>query len=210
MSDTGFTVRRFSDDFAKLLRGRILSGDLQPGERLNEVHLAERYGISRSPIREALQALAGEGLVTFVAGRGAFVHELTSDEVTNLGEIREALESQAARLAAERATPEQLARLADSAAVDGVLDTDGSTDFHAVLLNVAGNPRLEFLGVSTAARLRIARTQSAADPDRVALATAEHREILDAIRAGDPDAAGAAMREHVARATESAARRVAG
>lgn len=206
MSESGFTVRRFSDDFARLLRGRILGGDLQPGERLNEVHLAERYGISRSPIREALQALAGEGLVTFVAGKGAFVHELTASEVQNLGEIREALESQAARLVAERATATQVDELERSVAVTETPGEDA--DFHAVMLRLSGNPRLEFLGGSTAARLRLARTQSATDPERVARATDEHRAIVAAIRAGDVETAGVAMREHVARATESATRRL--
>lgn len=205
MSDGEFTVRRFSDDFAKLLRGRILGGDLQPGERLNEVHLAERYGISRSPIREALQALSGEGLVTFVAGKGAFVQELTAQEVINLGEVREALETQAARLVAVRATADQLDELERSASITDDPNGEGPSAFHLVLFRIAGNPRLELIGVSTAQRLRLARARSASDGQRLVQATAEHHEVVAALRAHDPDRASALMRDHIKRATESAA-----
>jgi DNA-binding GntR family transcriptional regulator len=205
VSETEFTVRRFSDDVAKLLRGRILSGDLQPGERLNEVHLSERYGISRSPIREALQSLSGEGLVTFVAGKGAFVQELTADELRNLGEVREALETQAARLAAERATPEDLDELERSTSITADHGDEGPSSFHFVLFRVARNPRLELIGSSTTSRLRLARSRSASDAARLVQANAEHRDIVAAIRAGDADTAASLMRAHIRSATESAA-----
>lgn len=197
-----FSVRRFSDDVARILRERILSGDLEPGTRLNEVHLAEQYGISRSPIREALQALSGEGLVTFVAGRGAFVGGLTAEEVRELGQVRAALESHAARLVAEDSSPASLAALEGSIVVDeSAGDVD---DFHATLLRLSGNQRLEQLGLSIVSQLRLARSQSATRAGRVAEAVDEHRAVLEAIRSADPDGAARAMRDHVARATASA------
>jgi DNA-binding GntR family transcriptional regulator len=202
VSDSRFTVRRFADDFVPLLRNRILSGELEEGERLNEVKLAEQYGISRSPIREGLQALAAEGLVRLVPGRGAFVTAMTPEEVRELGQLREAIESHAARLVAESADPQAIETLARS--VDLLENLDAATDFHTVLLQVAGNSRLEQTGLSIAARLRLARSRSATRPGRLDEAAEEHRAIIDAIRTGDPDIAGAAMRAHIARATESA------
>jgi DNA-binding GntR family transcriptional regulator len=202
VSDSRFLVRKFADDFVPLVRERILSGEIPEGERLNEVKLAEQYGISRSPIREGLQALAAEGLVNLVPGRGAFVAAMTEEDVREIGQVREALECHAARLVAEAADPDAIAQLARS--VDALEFSEPGEDFHTVLLRVAGNTRLEHVGLSVAARLRLARSRSATRPGRVDEAAEEHRAIVEAIRTGDPEAASAAMRSHIARATESA------
>lgn len=203
MADGAFEVRRFSDDFARILRERIVRGEMAGGDRLNEVQLSQEYGISRSPIREALMSLAGEGLVTFVAGKGAFVREVGIDEVRDLGEVRQALESFAVERIATTATPEQLDRLTEHLGVgDHVGGSDA--DFHRLLLELAGNERLTQYAQHVIARLRMARARSADLPGRIGEATAEHRAIVDAVRSGDAAAASAAMREHVARATESA------
>lgn len=203
VSEQSFTVRRFSDDLTRILRERILTGDLGAGERLNEVKLAEQYGISRSPVREAIQVLAAEGLVHLVAGRGAFVGGFDADEVRELGQVREAIECHAARLITERASESDIAELERS--VDELEDTDPDEDFHRVLLRLSRNSRLEQLGTSVAAQLRLARSRSAQRPGRLAEAAAEHRQIIAAIRTGDVDRAAAAMRAHVSAATESAA-----
>lgn len=205
MSEQNFTVRRFSDDLTRILRERILSGDLKSGERLNEVKLAEQYGISRSPVRESMQVLAGEGLVRLVAGRGAFVGGLDADEVRELGQVREAIECHAARLITERASASDIDELERS--IDALEDTKPDEDFHSALLRLSRNSRLEQLGRSVAAQLRLARSRSAQRPGRLAEAAAEHRVIVDAIRSGDVEHATAAMRDHVAAATESAASR---
>ena len=207
MSETQFTVRRFSDDFADILRKRILAGELKAGERLNEVRLAETYGISRSPIREALQALSGEGLVRFVAGRGAFVGGLTPDEVREHGELREALEAHAARLAATRADAAGLAVLESTIERSDVApgdEGDSATDFHTCLLELADSQQLKALGMSTIARMRLARSSSATRPGRLEQAVVEHREIYEAIRDGDVDRAGDSARTHVSRAWQNA------
>lgn len=208
MSDDRFTVRRFSDDFARILRERILSGELTPGDRLNEVKLAAHYGISRSPIREALQALSGEGLVTFVPGRGAFVGGLTVVEIREIGQIREALESYAVRLVATSATPEQLDGLAKSVdVIDHAGDNDpecAQRDFHAEVLRLAGNGRLEQHAATVATLLRAARSRSATIPGRVDNAAQEHQVILEALRLGDVDAAADAMQAHIRKATDNA------
>jgi len=201
VTDPRFVQRRFADDFVPLVRRQILEGELREGERLNEVKLAEQYGISRSPIREGIQALAAEGLVRLVPGRGAFVAAMTAEDVRELGQVREAIESHAARIVAEAGDPERIARL--ERAVEA-LESAVEADFHRVLLEATGNERLVTVGASVADRLRLARSRSATRPGRVDEAVEEHRSILEAIRSGDGDAAASAMLRHVARATESA------
>lgn len=202
----GFRQRRFSDDFAKLLRARILSGELDAGQRLNEVQLAKEYGISRSPIREALQALAGEGLVQFTAGKGAFVGGLTVADARDLGGVREALETHAVGIVVDRLDAESLAML--RAAVD-VLEgsyaaDDDRFDFHGTILRLSGNPQLEQHAASVTAHLRLARSRSAATTGRIAEARGEHGTIFAAMERGDRHAAIEAMRSHIQRATQNA------
>lgn len=205
--DGGFRLRRFSDDFARILRERILAGELEAGSRLNEVQLSKEFGISRSPIREALQALAGEGLVTFVAGKGAFVGGITAQEARDLGAVREALETHAVGIVADRIDDAALAALEAVLAVDESGYADGGVgriDFHATLLRLSGNERLEHAAMVVAAHLRLARSRSATQPGRVSDASGEHRLILEALRAGDRQGAIDAMRLHLQRATENA------
>jgi DNA-binding transcriptional MocR family regulator len=101
------------------LRHQILSGVLAPGQRLNEIAIANEYGISRGPAREASQRLASEGLVRVMERRGAFVVSISADELRELYEVRSGLESFGARLAAKRAEPEATRRLLDELATAG-------------------------------------------------------------------------------------------
>lgn len=200
-----FRLRRFSDDFAQILRERILTGELHSGERLNEVQLGKEFGISRSPIREALQALAGEGLVEFVAGKGAFVGGLTVQEVRDLGGVREALETHAVGIVAGSVDSAGIVALDASLEVhDGYRSKDEEPDFHSMMLRLAGNPRLEQAAAAVTARLRLARSRSALRPGRIAQARAEHEAIVTAIQGNDRQAAIEHMRTHIHRATENA------
>src|SRR5271154_560379 len=101
----------FRDQAFGILREQILDGKYEPGSRLNEVEVAEAMGISRGPLREALQRLVAEGLVVVVAHRGAFVRSFSPLELQQMYEFREIVESGAARLAARRATDEEGAGL---------------------------------------------------------------------------------------------------
>lgn len=204
MSDAAFAVRRFSDDFARILRQRILSGEIAGGERLNEVQLASEYGISRSPIREALMVLAGEGLITFVAGKGAFIREITVEEVRQLGEVREALESYAVELVAANATADQVGQLMARQDVTDHAAGSADDDFHALILELSGNERLTQYARHVISRLRMARARSAGVPGRLGDAAAEHAAIAKAIEVGDARTAADAMRAHIRAATESA------
>jgi DNA-binding GntR family transcriptional regulator len=193
----------FSDRVERALRDRILHGVVAPGDRLNEVEIAGELGVSRGPIREALQRLASDGLVELQAHRGAFVRRLGPAEVRDLFEVRLALETTVARLAAERATDAQLADL-DALVRAGSGPTghadvrfQGARDLHARLADVTGNAALIAHLTLVNQELRLLRTRSGEVPARVEHAVAEHAEIVAAVRAGDADGAAAAMEAHL-------------
>lgn len=202
-----FEVRRFSDMACDVLRDRILSGVLEPGARLNEVALAEEMNISRPPLREALRVLHGEGLVTMRPGRGAFVPTFDAESVSQLADIRIALEVETARLAAARADAEDRAALiATMAQVKTSLDNDGPPyphhiDFHGVLATAAHNPRLAQHVDEVRTQLKLARVRSGNDPRRAKAALHEHQHIHDAVIRGDVDGADRAMRAHIEAST---------
>src|SRR6185312_12097300 len=107
----------YADQAEAALRDQILSGHRAPGDRLNEVEIAAELGVSRGPLREAMQRLARDGLVVVQPHRGSYVRNLEPDEIVELYDVRIALECAAARLAAERRTD------ADVTALKGLLDT---------------------------------------------------------------------------------------
>lgn len=193
----------FSDRVERALRDRILHGEVAPGARLNEVEIAGELGVSRGPIREALQRLASDGLVELQAHRGAFVRRLGPAEVRDLFEVRMALETTAARLAAQRATDAQLADL-DAlvhAGAEPIGHADvrfqGARDLHARLAEATGNPALAAHLTLVNQELRLLRTRSGEVPARAEHAVAEHAAIVAAVRAGDADGAAAAMEAHL-------------
>lgn len=204
----------FSDQVERTLRDQILRGHFPPGGRLNEVEISTDLGVSRGPVREAMQRLARDGLVELQAHRGAFVRRLGPGEVRDLFEVRAALESTVARLAAERATDEQRAELADlrstatgpsTADEDGAgLPFQGPRDVHALLAAAAGNPALANHVALVNQELRLLRAQQGQLPDRAEHAVAEHDELLDAVLSGDGDRAADAMDAHLAEALGTA------
>lgn len=183
------------------LRQDIIAGRLGPGDRLVERELAERYGVSRVPVREAIRALVGEGFVLFESARRTVVRRLTPDDVRELFELREALEVYAAGLAASRATPEALedlrALLAEAAtateAGEGEAITDVNTRFHDRILAMAGNGLLISVLEPVDGRLRWLTRRNAEWPQLLT----EHHELYAAIASGDPERARAHALAHV-------------
>ncbi|MFJ4002481.1 GntR family transcriptional regulator [Streptomyces sp. NPDC090023] len=183
------------------LRQDIIAGRLGPGDRLVERELAERYGVSRMPVREAIRALVGEGFVLFESARRTVVRRLTPDDVRELFELREALEVYAAGLAAVRATPEALERLREllaeaataTAAGEAEAITDVNTRFHDRILAMAGNGLLVSVLEPVDGRLRWLTRRNA----EWSLLLAEHHELYEAIASGDPDRARAHALDHV-------------
>jgi GntR family transcriptional regulator, rspAB operon transcriptional repressor len=205
-----FQTPKFATVAADLLRDLILDGTFAPGERLNEVALSERLQISRSPIREALRALSGQGLVTMVANRGAYVQTYSMDMLRELGAVREILDCAAASLAATQMTPDQLrvARsLADKISHSLEVHPDSrakpqKNDFHAMVAEGSGNAELAAIIRTVESKFMIARARSGADPENARVAHMEHLEILHGLLDHDSAAAAAAMRSHLSSSLE--------
>lgn len=204
----------FSDQVERTLRSQILRGHFPPGGRLNEVEIAGELGVSRGPVREAMQRLARDGLVELQAHRGAFVRRLGPGEVRDLFEVRVALERTVAELAATRATDEQRAQLealrgtpsSIFTADDADLRFQGPRDVHALLAAAAGNPALANHVALVNQELQLLRAQSGQIPVRAEHAATEHDELLAAVLSGDGARAAEAMEQHLRESLEHALR----
>lgn len=190
------------------LEQAIMSGELKPGERLSEVTLARRYGISRGPLREAIGRLEGRKLVERQANQGARVVSLDQAQILDLLVIRESLEGMACRLAATRIRAGEIKRLhrmldghardAQVVAGKGYFQGGGDLDFHYRIVRASGNARLiKMLDEDLYSLLRLFRQRLSTAPGRPAQALVEHRAVLAALEARDPDAAETAMRTHI-------------
>ncbi|GAA3774541.1 GntR family transcriptional regulator [Plantactinospora mayteni] len=188
---------------AESLRERVSSGQLGPGTALSQAGLAEEYGVSRIPVRDALQQLAGEGLVE-VRGSTSVVTPLSIDDLQELYELREAVEPVATRLAVPRVGRAGVARMTRSLAVmDDPTIGPGTwvrtnAAFHAEVYTLAGRPRMIAL-VEQLRRLTDRYVYFHLDVvGRVGHLQEEHRQILDAVRAQDASAAAELTRAHLA------------
>jgi DNA-binding GntR family transcriptional regulator len=191
------------------LRRLIITGELEPRMRLVEDRLAARLGVSRNPVREALQTLASEGFVEVLPRRGAVVAEVTVEQAEELFDVRMALEPLAARLAAQRAPATAVdglravlerARQATDVGDFDLLATC-NTDFHQLVVEISGNNYLGLLVAPMARRVQWVFRANAAT--RAPHSWAEHEELLLAIAAGDQDYAEAVARAHVGAARAS-------
>jgi DNA-binding GntR family transcriptional regulator len=201
----------FSQATEAVLREMILDGSVKPGERLNEVFLASSLGISRGPLREAIQRLVSEGLLTVVSHRGAYVRTFSRDEIVELYELRGALELHAVRLACARATGAELDEL-DAILGDTesrIRASDGKEypkepDFHLRLVLLAGNQALMRSALEVHRQLSLARSMSAKRPRRAREAVAEHSSLVAVLRRRDAEEATALMMRHLDHSMNSA------
>ena len=188
------------------LRRMVITGELPPGARLVEDRLAAQLGVSRNPVREALQTLASEGFVTIVPRRGAMVATVSATQAEELFDVRMALESLAARTAARRAGPADVARLQDvldraaHATSQGELDLLAAlnTEFHHEVVLSGGSDYLALLVAPMARRIEWVFRASA--PQRAQASWNEHEAVLRAIAAGDEESAAVLASAHVAAA----------
>jgi DNA-binding GntR family transcriptional regulator len=187
----------------------IISRQLQPGQHLVELELAEVLGVSRQPVREALQRLHTEGWVDLEPGYGAFVHVPTEDEADQLLTARTILESESARLAATHVTDESvetLRRLCQDG-VDAIEADDieafvrANSAFHAAVTDLSGNRVLSDFASQVDRRVRWYYQPVAAQRGREACT--EHTAVIDAIAAGDRETAAQVMREHTERTRQA-------
>jgi DNA-binding GntR family transcriptional regulator len=193
-----------ADGYLKL-REAIVSGRLQPSERLVEADLTELLGVSRSAVRTALVRLAQDGLVEHEPNRGAKVRFVPEQEAVEIVEIRAALESLAARHAAERALPADVEAMeATLASMRERLDagdllgaSDRNPELHARVLAASGHGTVERLVSSLSSQLVRFQYRTILAPGRSERSFEEHGALVAAIRAADPDAAETAMRTHL-------------
>lgn len=196
-----------------ILRDWIIAGRFMPGERLNEVDLAREIGISRGPLREALQSLAASGLVTLISNRGAFVKEFEAREIHDLYELRIVLEEMAAELAAQRITAaeaDELRRLVSQTA-DQMASSESAPfpqghDLHSRIALLSRNSVLAQHLESVHTSLAVARVLSGSKPERAREALGEHRALVDAIADGDRVTARRLMGDHLRHAMDNALR----
>jgi DNA-binding GntR family transcriptional regulator len=192
------------------IRSMVVEGEILPGARLGQVELADQLGISRTPIREALRRLTGEGLVEFVPNRGFRAAGLGLDEVLRRLEVRLLLEPGIARLAAERRDGEHLAALRaaidrEASARTRIAAHDASREFHLVLAQATGNPEL----VSVFASLwiveigrRLLAARAASRSAWQGADASEHEALLAAVDARDGDRAAELMAAHIREALQ--------
>jgi DNA-binding GntR family transcriptional regulator len=199
------------------LREAIIGNLLAPGERLPEVSLAARLGVSRTPVREAFSQLEREGLVTMVPRSGAYVREVTARDVEETYTVRAALEALAVQLATQRRAPlgtaqldDVLADMANAAnAADEVEYTAGLDRFYAVIMSIADNATLHATHHSLLGPVRRLRRIAMTQPGRMQASYEQSVRIRDAIVTGDPRGPEL-MREQLANACQSAMDALAG
>lgn len=199
-------VSTYAGRAVEMLRTMILDGTLRSGERLNEVHLAQSLGISRGPLREAIQRLASEGLVGVISHRGAFVRAFDSEELADLYEVRIALETHATRLVAKSASREDLTALAESL-VDAFEVGNAyppELDFHTHLVRLTKNEPLLQATIEVGQKIHLARSRSARGPARAEAALTEHREIVASLLDGDGNTAAFLLTEHLSKSLKNA------
>lgn len=187
------------------LRAALISGQMQPGQVYSAPALAARFGVSPTPVREAMLALAKEGLVRTLPNKGFQVRELSDQELDEITEIRLLIEVPTATRAAARATASDLAQLrplsrqlvtaAEQTDLIAYVETD--RQFHLALLALAGNEQLVTLVGELRSRSRLFGLPDLARAGKLSASAREHVQMLDLIEAGDTDGFEALMRRHI-------------
>jgi DNA-binding GntR family transcriptional regulator len=203
--------RALYEEVAELLRGRIFSRELAPGDWIDELKITLELGISRTPLREALKVLATEGLITMKMRRGAYVTEVNDKDLRDVFHLMAVLEADAAQTAALNATDEQLAELnaihqeLARSTQDHVQFFAINEAFHLKLLEVANNRWRDQMVADLRKVMKLNRAQSLLKSGRIEESLAEHTAIMAALKKRDAVAAQAAMQAHIQSGQEAAA-----
>ena len=213
-------VRTLAERVFNQLQDAIVRGELAPGAKITEPGLSKTYGISRGPLREAMRRLETHRLIERVPHVGARVVKLSMKELLELFDVREALESMAARLAARHMSTEEVdglrevlamhERQADLRSGEAYYQREGDLDFHyRIVLGSHNRMLMTILCDDLYYLVRLYRTQFSASGARPQRAFVEHHRIVDAIEAGDEELAELLMRRHVSASRENVAERYA-
>ena len=211
-------IKLEQDDFQPLrnvvfntLRDAILRGDLQPGERLMEIHLAKKLGVSRTPVREAISMLEKEGLAVTYPRRGAQVAKMTVKDLDDVLEIREVLDTLAVSLACHNISTEDIDRL-EEACKDFERATKGNDirevvradeAFHNVIYEASNNPRLRTILLNLKGQMYRFRFEYVKDKSNYPFLIREHKDILEALKARDEEEVIKHTKEHLVNQMDS-------
>lgn len=197
-----------------MLRQRIFARELEPGSWIDELRIAQDYGISRTPLREALKVLAAEGLVTMKVRRGAYVTEVSTQDLADVYHLLSLLESDAAEVVATKASDTELAELQElhqsleDAALQGTAGADKflvvNESFHMRLLAIANNRWRDTMVADLRKVMKLNRHTSLLKSGRMQESLAEHRAIMQALIARKPAQARQQMQHHFAKGLQAA------
>ncbi|MBL8389808.1 MAG: GntR family transcriptional regulator [Hydrogenophaga sp.] len=210
MSALSLAPRALYEEVAELLRQRIFNRELEPGSWIDELKIAEEYGISRTPLREALKVLAAEGLVTMKVRRGAYVTEVSEKDLADVYHLLALLESDAASVVAERASDAQRAELQalhaelEAAATDRDRFFAINERFHMRVLEMADNRWRQQMVADLRKVMKLNRHNSLFKTGRLNESLAEHRAVMSALLARDPGQTRQRMQEHFRNGLEAA------
>ncbi|MEM9781135.1 MAG: GntR family transcriptional regulator [Pseudomonadota bacterium] len=209
----GMVVQRRRETLAETvcheIQDLIVSGEIAAGDKLNELSLAGRLDVSRGTVREAVRSLAQSGLIELVSNRGAFVRRISDDEVRDLYDLRGAIFALAcARVARQQAAapdPDLVASLNDNLAAMRTAHAEDdkaayyrlNIAFHALLMRAAGNSRARAIYDGLVKEMHLFRRRGLSFATNIARSIDEHTAIVDAVSAGDEEAARAAGQRHI-------------
>jgi DNA-binding GntR family transcriptional regulator len=211
MAAVSLTPRALYQEVAELLRQRIFNRELEPGSWIDELKLAEEYGISRTPLREALKVLASEGLVTMKVRRGAYVTEVSERDLADVYHLLALLESDAAGVVATEATAAQLKELQslhrelEKSVGQREKFFELNEAFHMRLLAIADNRWRDQMVADLRKVMKLNRHNSLLKNGRIEESLAEHQVIMAALLARNAQASVAAMQKHFSNGLEAAA-----
>ncbi len=203
-------TQSIADSVFSALENEILSGVLSKGALITELKACEQFGVSRTPVREALQRLRQEGLVEESA-KGAVVIGITEADIDDIYEVRARIEGLAAARCAERISEEELRKLSETVELQEFYATRGAADslrnldseFHRLIFSYCGSRTLETLLLELHRKVKRVRRVSVEDPTRAKVAVGEHRGILDAIAAGNAALAEELIAHHIRNAKKN-------
>jgi DNA-binding GntR family transcriptional regulator len=210
MSAVSLAPRALYEEVAERLRQRIFQRELEPGSWIDELKIADELGISRTPLREALKVLAAEGLVTMKVRRGAYVTEVSEKDLIDVYHLLSLLEADAVAMVAQSGSDAALAELQalhdelEHATQDRDRFFEINERFHLRLLELADNRWRQQMVSDLRKVMKLNRHHSLFKAGRIEESLAEHRAVMQAIRARQPEAAAQSMRDHFASGLEAA------
>jgi len=203
--DESISKNYLHDEVAQRLRALIQSGELKPRERLNETVLAKRFGISRTPLREAIKIMSAEGLLDILPNRGAMVASISRSEIEEVTEVIAGLEATAGELLCRHVTDEEIAQVEalTSTMREAYRDGDAPQYFrlnqaiHEALMKASRNTTLQGIYANLSSRIQRARFTAHKTPAQWEQAMTDHERMIDLIRARDGTGLGQLLRDHL-------------